>query len=122
MRDSLLIIVACGAEDVHRSTLAFATALTAASSDTKVTVFLAMRGTIWASQSASQVEAVPGFDSIYNYVDMILEADGHVMVCSTCTSNRCPIPVGKDEVRPEITIAGLTQVAARMGQTSTVVF
>ncbi len=122
MKDCLLMIVACGAEDIHRSTLAFATALTAASSDIEVTIFLAMRGTIWASRSASQVEAVPGFDSIYNYIDLILEAGGRVMVCSTCTSNRCPIPVGEDEVRPGIAIAGLPQVAARMGQVSTVVF
>ena len=95
MQDSLLVIVACGAEDVHRATLAFATALSAASSDTEVTVFLAMRGTIWASPSASQVEAVPGFDSIYTYIDMILEAGGRVMICSTCYLEPVPDPRGQ---------------------------
>ncbi|MDY6835148.1 MAG: DsrE family protein [Chloroflexota bacterium] len=119
----LQIIIASGEEDLHRAALGFATAVSGAISGMKVVVFLAMRGSVWAMDSHENDKvALPGFESVAEYVSVLLENGGQIEVCSGCLSNGCTLPVSEGSIRSGIGVAGLTAVAARMGAVPTVTF
>lgn len=118
----LQFIVASGPESPERATFAFAAALAAAHSGSKVAIALTMRGAHWAGPESGKDELVHGFHPIAELIEMIQEAGGVVEACSTCVDNFCPSRVGADglkELGHGIIRVGLGVISMRMADTPT---
>lgn len=119
----LQIIIASGPEDLHRAILGFAMAVSAAVSGVRVIVFLAMRGTVWGTNSAAiRNHVLPGFKSVTEYMEILQENDGEVYMCSTCSELSCPMPINKQNQVPELKLAGFTEIAIRATGVQTMTF
>lgn len=122
---ALQVILTTGPEAPEKATLAFASALSACHSDLRASVVLAMRGAIWAAHSEGNEELVPGYPPIGELIELVHEAGGKVLGCSSCIDQYCPAPVGDDGMkilRDGIDRIGLTEVTLRMAGTPTVTF
>jgi hypothetical protein len=92
---------------------------------TNVTIVFSMLGAHWASDSVGHDNPVPGFPSIAELKDLLVESGVALEACSTCIENYCPVPLGIDGKRilpPDITRVGLGLIASRMATVNTVVF
>ncbi len=118
----LQIMIFSGVEDGHRATLAFATAVAAATSGIEVVIFLVMRGAVWGSKNTGNEVLVPGFNAIADYIDILQESAVPIEICSTCVDNSCLLPMGKDGLRAGIVPAGLTSFAIRTDEWQTLTF
>jgi predicted peroxiredoxin len=113
----LQFIVASGPRDVQRAVFAFAAALAAAHSGSRVVVALTMQGAHWAADSEGKEAMVHGFPPVAELIEMVQEAGAKVEACSTCIENYCPAPVGEDGLKVlgyGITRVGLGLIAMRM--------
>ncbi len=118
----LQLVVASGPESPERATFAFAAALAAAHSGSKVVIALTMHGAHWASPTSGKDVLVPGFHPIGELIEMIQEAGGTVEACSTCVENFCPSEVSSDGLKAlgyGIERVGLGVIAMRMVDTPT---
>ena len=121
----LQIIISSGTGNVHQVVLGFSAALAAAQMGTNVTIVFSMLGAHWASDSVGHDNPVPGFPSIAELKDLLVESGVTLEACSTCIENYCPVPVGTDGKRilpKDITRVGLGLIASRMATVNTVVF
>jgi predicted peroxiredoxin len=121
----LQIIISSGTGNVHQVVLGFSAALAAAQMGTNVTIVFSMLGAHWASDSVGHDNPVPGFPSIAELKDLLVESGVILEACSTCIENYCPVPLGQDGKRilpPDITRVGLGLIASRMATVNTVVF
>jgi predicted peroxiredoxin len=121
----LQIIISSGTGNVHQVVLGFSAALAAAQMGTNVTMVFSMLGAHWASDSVGHDNPVPGFPSIAELKDLLVESGVTLEACSTCIENYCPAPLGQDGKRilpSDITRVGLGLIASRMATVNTVVF
>jgi predicted peroxiredoxin len=121
----LQIIISSGTGNVHQVVLGFSAALAAAQMGTNVTIVFSMLGAHWASDSVGHDNPVPGFPSIAELKDLLVESGVTLEACSTCIENYCPVPLGQDGKRilpSDITRVGLGLIASRMATVNTVVF
>ena len=121
----LQIIIASGTGNVHQVVLGFSAALAAAQMGTQVTVVFSMLGAHWVSDSVGHDNPVPGFPSVSELKDLLIESGVTLEACSSCIENYCPVPVGPDGKRilpKDITRVGLGLIASRMATVNTVVF
>jgi predicted peroxiredoxin len=121
----LQIIIASGTGNVHQVVLGFSAALAAAQMGTSVTIVFSMLGAHWVSDSVGHDNPVPGFPSVSELKDLLIESGVTLEACSTCIENYCPVPVGPDGKRilpKDITRVGLGLIASRMATVNTVVF
>jgi predicted peroxiredoxin len=121
----LQVIIASGTNNVQQVVLGFSAALAAAQMGTNVTVVFTMLGAHWASDSVGHDKPVPGFPSIAELKEMLIESAVTLEACSTCIENYCQAPVGADGKRvlpSPITRVGLGLIASRMPSVNTVVF
>jgi predicted peroxiredoxin len=121
----LQIIISSGTGNVHQVVLGFSAALAAAQMGTQVTVVFSMLGAHWVSDSVGHDNPVPGFPSVSELKDLLIESGVTLEACSTCIENYCPVPVGPDGKRilpKDITRVGLGLIASRMATVNTVVF
>lgn len=121
----LQVIIASGTNNVQQVVLGFSAALAAAQMGTNVTVVFTMLGAHWASDSVGHDKPVPGFPSIAELKEMLIESAVTLEACSTCIENYCLAPMGADGKRvlpSPITRVGLGLIASRMPSVNTVVF
>lgn len=121
----LQVIISSGTDNVQQVVLGFSAALAAAQMGTNVTVVFTMLGAHWASDSVGLDKPVPGFPSIAELKEMLIESAVTLEACSTCIENYCLAPIGADGKRilpSPITRVGLGLIASRMPSVNTVVF
>lgn len=121
----LQIIISSGTGNVHQVVLGFSSALTAAQMGSSVTVVFSMLGAHWVSDSVGHDNPVPGFPSIAELKELLIESGVTLEACSTCIENYCPAPLGLDGKRilpDSVTRVGLGLIASRMATVNTVVF
>jgi predicted peroxiredoxin len=120
--NKLQIIITSGSDDAQRAVLGFATAVSAAISNTKVYVFLAMHGASWANENTGNEVIVPGFSSISEYIEILQENDVSIEVCSTCVDNMCMMSAGGNKLRKGVKLAGIMTMTFRINECATVTF
>lgn len=121
----LQIIISSGTGNVHQVVLGFSSALAAAQMGSSVTVVFSMLGAHWVSDSVGHDNPVPGFPSIAELKELLIESGVTLEACSTCIENYCPVPLGPDGKRilpDSVTRVGLGLIASRMATVNTVVF
>ena len=122
MGKTLQIIIASGPDEAPRAVLGFATAVSASVSNLKVYVFLAMGGASWAVENSDNNILVPGFSSINEYINILLENGVSIEVCSTCVNNACAASTSGNKLRKGVEIVGLVTITSRISECETVTF
>ena len=114
--DELQVIITSGLEAPDRAVAGFALALAAASSGSRVVVWLTMRGANWAVRTQGNQADVPGFSPIAEYIRLLLESGARIELCSTCGDNACMlqgIKSDRSDLREQITLAGMAKPRLR---------
>ena len=119
----LQVIITHGPEDFDRAVLGFAFAASAAASGINLKVILILNAIVWLidNEPTAQKRA-NGFNSIYEYMNILTENGTDTYLCSTCVKNFSLTKQSKHN--SEIPIIGLTEVAICASEDSiqTVVF
>jgi len=122
---TLQIIITSGKDNIHKAVLGFASAASAAASGSKVLVYLTMNGAHWASETTGNDIELEGWQPIADYIDIILELDSCVKVCTTCAKYYCPAPVDKNDnkiLRKGIEMEGLASMTLRLEKVPSISF
>ena len=82
----LQVIVTSGGEDPHRARMGLELALTAATMDAEVHVFLTLRAAQWAEARRPGTCTMPGCETIPALLGDLLEAGVAVECCSACAT------------------------------------
>ncbi|MCJ7729139.1 MAG: DsrE family protein [Sedimentisphaerales bacterium] len=121
----LQVIIASGPRDVGRAVLGFAFGASAAVSNIRVKVILALDGTAWAKKNEPAAKkGVKGFSPITEYMNILARSGAVISVCSTCSKNACLTQRGAKGSRFKFPAVGLSELALATsnGRASIVVF
>jgi len=111
---NLQVIIVSGPEDISRAVLGFAFASAAAVSEVDVTMVLSLDGLAWAGEDEPAAKKkVNGFDSISEYMDILLNSGAAIRLCSTCVKNSCRKSEGNDAPLKDFPVAGLSELAVQ---------
>jgi predicted peroxiredoxin len=121
----LQVIITHGPEDIFHAVLGFAFAASAVTSDINVKVILILNGVVWLTdKEAAAHKKVKGFDSIKEYMNVLIEYDTDIYLCSACAKNCGLVGESTHNNSSKFPYIGLTEVAifASRDSTQTVVF
>ena len=114
-----LITLTTGKQDRGtRATLAFAWGCAALAMGKKVTLYLTMDGTVWATKGATKGVTVGGFEPLKDYLEQFIALDGEILVCAPCSEYYCSTGnlLAKGSLLDEAQLTGLATIVAKMGK------
>lgn len=123
--NELQVMIASGPEALDRAVLGFAFALSAVTSDVKVSIILTLQGTAWVNRDIPAArQTVNGFQPIGDYMDMLEDYGAVVRLCSSCVESNCTLADTNKNTATAVSYVGMTEVAIRTanGTAQTVVF
>lgn len=123
--NELQVIITHGLEDISHAVLGFAFAASAVTSDISVKVILMLNAVVWSTDKEPAAhKKLNGFDSIMEYMNVLIEYDTDIYLCSNC-SKSCGL-TGKSTHNNSFKFPyiGLTEmsICASQGLTKTIVF
>jgi predicted peroxiredoxin len=124
-QNELQVMIASGPEALDRAVLGFAFALSAVTSDIKVSIILALEGTAWMDRDIpASGQSVNGFQPIRDYLDILEDYGVVVRLCSSCVENNCALADACKSVATAVSYVGMTEVAIKTanGTAQTVIF
>lgn len=111
----LQVIIASGPKDLGRAALGFAFASSAAVSNIRVKITLALDGIAWAAKNEPAAKkSVSGFSPISEYLGILAKSEVDINACSTCVKNACTIKRGAKRRFNNLTAAGLSELVLAM--------
>lgn len=118
------IILISGYNEPERCIAGLMMAMACAASFKKVVLFLMMNAAELASLHPSKRVKIEPFDYIDSYVDQLIALDVKIEVCSTCIKKFCSSynEIEQEYLRPEATVAGMFEYAARAKDIRTLMF
>jgi len=123
--NELQVVIASGPEAIDRAVLGFAFALSAVTSDIKVSIILALEGTAWMDRDIPAAEqSINGFQPIRDYMNILEDYDVVIRLCSSCVENNCALADACKSTATTVSYVGMTEVAIKTanGTAQTVVF
>jgi len=121
---NFMIVLTSGKQDRGtRATLAFGWACAALAMGKKVTMYLTMDGTYWATKGAASNVKVDGFESLNEYITNFFELGGKMLVCAPCTEYYCSFIDKNSAVSllPEAALSGLGSVVGQISPSTSVI-
>ena len=119
-----LITLTTGKQDRGtRATLAFSWGCAALAMGKKVSIYLTMDGTVWATKGASKNVEVGGFESLEVYLEQFCSLGGELLVCAPCSEYYCSledIDLPKKFIK-EAQLTGLATIVSKIGEHTKVV-
>jgi predicted peroxiredoxin len=125
IKPDLQVIIASGPKDLGRAVLGFAFASSAAVSNIRVKITLALDGIAWAAKNEPAAKkSIHGFSPISQYLGILAKSGADINACSTCIKNACKIKRGAKSRFNNLTAAGMSELALATcsGRAYTVVF
>lgn len=123
---NMMITLTTGKQDRGtRATLALSWGCAALAMGQKVSLFLTMDGTVWASKGSGKDVSVAGFEPLEEYFEQFTELGGELLVCAPCTEYYCSVDKDKLDgvLRSEAELTGLATIVSKIGDlTKTITF
>jgi predicted peroxiredoxin len=121
-----LITLTTGKQDRGtRAILAFSWGCASLAMGQKVSIFLTMEGTIWATKGANYGVEVGGFEPLSEYMEQFCALGGEILVCAPCSEYYCSEENLhlSDKIIKEAKLTGLATIVSKLGEkTKTVTF
>jgi len=121
----LQIFITHGPESPSKAILGFATALSAAASDTAVVVFFTLTGAKWVDPEVGDHKPEPNFNSSEEYFEALEDLDVTFEGCTSCVENHCPQLQDADgewQLREGVIFNGLSTATIRALHIPTLIF
>jgi predicted peroxiredoxin len=123
--DTLITLTSGKQDRGTRATLAFSWGCAALAMGQKVTLFMTMEGTVWATRGAMKNVIVGGFEPLETYLEQFQALGGELLVCAPCSEYYCSIDGSQltGKVIQNAELSGLATIVSRIGkETKTVTF
>jgi predicted peroxiredoxin len=124
-KHELQVMITRGPEDISHAALGFAFAVSAVISDISVKVILVLNGVVWSTdKEQAAYKKVNGLDSVREYMNILIERDTDIYLCSTCAKGCNLITHADHDDSSKFPYIGLTEVAicASRDSIQTIVF
>ena len=121
--DSMIVLTTGKQDRWTRATLAFSWGCAALAMGKKVSIYMTMDGTIWATRGAMEGVEVGGFEPLSDYLEQFFALGGAILVCAPCSEYYCAFD--RSQIRStmieETEQVGLATIVARIGAGTNVI-